>query len=97
VPRKTLVLVACILGSGMAFLDGTVVNVALPAMASDLGAGLATQQWVVEAYLLTLASFLLIGGSLGDLFGHRRVCTWPAWRPSEPPRCCARSHPTPSR
>jgi EmrB/QacA subfamily drug resistance transporter len=73
VPRKTLVLVACILGSGMAFLDGTVVNVALPAMASDLGAGLATQQWVVEAYLLTLASFLLIGGSLGDLFGHRRV------------------------
>jgi EmrB/QacA subfamily drug resistance transporter len=73
VSRKTLVLVACIMGSGMAFLDGTVVNVALPAMAGDLGAGLATQQWVVEAYLLTLASFLLIGGSLGDLFGHRRV------------------------
>jgi EmrB/QacA subfamily drug resistance transporter len=73
VPRKTLALVACILGSGMAFLDGTVVNVALPAMASDLGAGLALQQWVVEAYLLTLASFLLVGGSLADVFGRRRV------------------------
>jgi EmrB/QacA subfamily drug resistance transporter len=73
VPRKTLVLVACILGSGMAFLDGTVVNVALPAIARDLEAGMATQQWVVEAYLLTLASFLLVGGSLGDVFGRRRV------------------------
>ena len=66
-------LVACILGSGIAFLDGTVVNVALPAIADDLDAGLSTQQWVVEAYLLTLGSFLLIGGSLGDLFGRRRV------------------------
>jgi EmrB/QacA subfamily drug resistance transporter len=73
VPRKPLVLAACILGSGMAFLDGTVVNVALPAIADDLDAGLSTQQWVVEAYLLTLSSFLLIGGSLGDLFGRRRV------------------------
>ena len=63
----------CILGSGMAFLDGTVVNVALPAIADDLDAGLSTQQWVVEAYLLTLGSFLLIGGSLGDIFGRRRV------------------------
>ena len=57
----------------MAFLDGTVVNVALPAIADDLDAGLSTQQWVVEAYLLTLGSFLLIGGSLGDIFGRRRV------------------------
>jgi EmrB/QacA subfamily drug resistance transporter len=73
VPNKTLVLVACILGSGIAFLDGTVVNVALPAIADDLDAGLSTQQWVVEAYLLTLGSFLLIGGSLGDIFGRRRV------------------------
>ena len=72
-PRKPLVLVACILGSGMAFLDGTVVNVALPAIADDLNAGLSTQQWVVEAYLLTLGAFLLIGGSLGDIFGRRRV------------------------
>jgi EmrB/QacA subfamily drug resistance transporter len=71
--RRRLVLIACILGSGIAFLDGTVVNVALPAIRTDLHAGLSLQQWVVEAYLLTLGSLLLIGGSLGDLFGRRRV------------------------
>lgn len=71
--RKNLVLLACILGSGIAFLDGTVVNVALPAIRADLHAGLSVQQWVVEAYLLTLGSLLLIGGSLGDIFGRRRV------------------------
>ena len=54
-------------------MDSTVVNVALPAIRDDLDAGLATQQWVVEAYLLTLASLVLIGGSLSDLFGRRRV------------------------
>ena len=57
------------------FIDGTVVNVALPAIRSDLHAGLATQQWVVGAYLLTLGSLILIGGSLSDLFGRRRVFT----------------------
>jgi EmrB/QacA subfamily drug resistance transporter len=71
--EKRLTLVACILGSGIVFLDGTVVNVALPAIAGDLDASLASQQWVVEAYLLTLASLILIGGSLGDLLGRRRV------------------------
>jgi EmrB/QacA subfamily drug resistance transporter len=71
--EKRLTLVACILGSSIVFLDGTVVNVALPAIQEDLDAGLAAQQWVVEAYLLTLASLLLIGGSLGDLLGRRRV------------------------
>ncbi len=70
---KRLALVAAILGSGIVFLDGTIVNVALPAIRSSLHGGLAEQQWVVEAYLLTLASLLLIGGSLGDLFGRRRV------------------------
>ena len=64
---------ACILGSGITFLDGSVVNVALPAMRADLDAGLATQQWVVEAYLLALGALLLIGGSLGDVLGRRRV------------------------
>ena len=64
---------ACILGSGMVFLDGTVVNVALPALAQDLDAGLAEQQWVVEAYMLTLSSLLLVGGSLDDLFERRTV------------------------
>lgn len=55
------------------FVDSTVVNVALPALREDLGACLATQQWVVQAYLLTLGSLVLVGGSLGDLFGRRRV------------------------
>jgi EmrB/QacA subfamily drug resistance transporter len=73
VPAKRIALVASILGSGIVFLDGTIVNVALPAIRSDLRGGLAQQQWIVEAYLLTLSSLLLIGGSLGDLFGRRRI------------------------
>jgi EmrB/QacA subfamily drug resistance transporter len=68
-----MVLVACILGSGIVFLDGTVVNVALPAIQDDLGASLASQQWIVEGYLLTLSSLLLVGGSLDDLFERRTV------------------------
>jgi EmrB/QacA subfamily drug resistance transporter len=65
--------VACILGSVIVFVDATVVNVALPAIRRDLGGGLSLQQWVVDAYLLTLGSLLLVGGSLGDLFGARRL------------------------
>src|SRR5919201_532591 len=72
-PSKRLTLIACILGSGTVFLDGTVVNVALPAIRQGLHAGLAEQQWVVEAYLLTLSGLILVGGSFGDLFGRRRV------------------------
>lgn len=64
---------ACILGSTIAFVDASVVNVALPAIQRDLGGGLSLQQWVVDAYLLTLGSLLLVGGSLGDLFGARRI------------------------
>src|SRR5436853_5444146 len=71
--RKRLILVACILGSTIVFVDSTVVNVALPAIQRDLGGGLALQQWVVDAYLLTLGALLLVGGSLGDLFGERRM------------------------
>jgi EmrB/QacA subfamily drug resistance transporter len=70
---KRLTLVACILGSGIALLDSTVVNVALPTIQRDLGGGLAAQQWVVNAYLLLLGSLILVGGSLGDLFGERRI------------------------
>jgi EmrB/QacA subfamily drug resistance transporter len=70
---KRLTLVACILGSGIALLDSTVVNVALPTIQRDLGGGLAAQQWVINAYLLTLGSLILVGGSLGDLFGERRI------------------------
>jgi EmrB/QacA subfamily drug resistance transporter len=64
-------LIAAILGSTVVFLDSTIVNVALPAIARDLDAGLAGQQWVVEAYLLALVSLLLVGGALGDLKGRR--------------------------
>ncbi len=70
---KRVTLVACILGSGIALLDGTVVNVALPSIQRALGGGLAAQQWVVNGYLLTLGSLILVGGSLGDLYGERRV------------------------
>ena len=70
---KTLVLVAAILGTTVVTVDSTVVNVALPAIEDDLGGGLAGQQWTSNAYLVTLGSLLLIGGSLGDIFGERRV------------------------
>ncbi|HYJ21998.1 MAG TPA: MFS transporter [Solirubrobacterales bacterium] len=71
--RQRLTLVATILGSTVVFLDATVINVALPALSDDLDAGLAGQQWVVEAYLLTMVSLMLVGGSLGDQFGRRRM------------------------
>jgi EmrB/QacA subfamily drug resistance transporter len=70
---KRLSLLAAIMGSFVVGLDATVVNVALPSVESDLGGGLAGQQWVSNAYLLALGSLILIGGSLGDLFGERRV------------------------
>ena len=69
------VLAATILGSSMAFIDGTVVNIALAALQSDLRATVADVQWVVEAYALSLAALLLTGGSLGDLYGRRRIFT----------------------
>lgn len=67
------VLVATVLGSGIVFLDGTVVNIALPRLGEDLGADFGGLQWVVNAYLLTLAALVLIGGALGDRWGRRRV------------------------
>jgi EmrB/QacA subfamily drug resistance transporter len=72
-PAARWVLAATVLGSGIAFLDGTVVNVALPAISAELGASLAGLQWVVNAYLVTLSALLLLGGSLGDRFGRRRM------------------------
>jgi EmrB/QacA subfamily drug resistance transporter len=62
-----------VLGSGIAFLDATVVNVALPTIGGELGASVAGLQWIVNGYTLTLASLILIGGSLGDRFGRRRM------------------------
>ncbi len=70
---KRVALVAAIMGSFVAGLDATVVNVALPAIERSLGGGLAGQQWVSNGYLLTLGSLILVGGSLGDVFGERRV------------------------
>jgi EmrB/QacA subfamily drug resistance transporter len=71
--RKLFTLIATILGSTIVFLDGTVVNVALPAISEDLDAGLADQQWIVESYMLATVALLLVGGALGDQFGRRRI------------------------
>jgi EmrB/QacA subfamily drug resistance transporter len=71
--RLRFTIISTILGSVVVFLDATVVNVALPAISDDLNTGLADQQWVVEAYLLALVAMLLVGGSLGDQFGRRRI------------------------
>jgi len=71
--RKQIALIAAIMGSFVAGLDATAVNVALPSIRADLGGGLAGQQWVSNAYLLALGSLILVGGSLGDIFGERRV------------------------
>ena len=72
---QRLTLAAAIVGSGVAMLDGTIVNVALPSIERDLGGGLSAQQWVANAYLLSLSSLILIGGSLGDIYGERRIFT----------------------
>lgn len=71
--QQRLILIISILASLVAFLDGSVVNVALPAIVRDLGGGLQVQQWVVDAYLITLGSLILLAGSLSDLFGRQRV------------------------
>src|SRR5436853_3604794 len=67
------VLAATTLASSMAFIDSTVVNVALPALQSELNASIIDVQWVIEAYSLLLAALLLVGGSLGDHYGRRRI------------------------
>ena len=72
-PAARWVLLTTVLGSGVVMLDGTVVNVALERIGADLGASFGGLQWTVNAYTLTLASLILLGGSLGDRFGRRRV------------------------
>jgi EmrB/QacA subfamily drug resistance transporter len=73
-PRRTrLVLAACILTSSLGFVDGSVVNVGLPAIGHGLGGGAVALQWVINAYLLPLSALLLLGGGLGDRFGSRRI------------------------
>ena len=73
--QQRLVLVIAILASFVAFLDGSVVNVALPAIAEELGGGFVIQQWVTDAYLITLGSLILIAGSLSDVFGRKKILT----------------------
>lgn len=71
--RGRWLIAATVLGSGIAFLDGTVINVALPTIGREIGGGLAIQQWVLDGYLLTLGALLLLGGAAGDRYGRRRV------------------------
>ncbi|ACQ78762.1 major facilitator superfamily MFS_1 [Beutenbergia cavernae DSM 12333] len=74
-PRQRRALVVAILAAFVPFLDGAVVNVALPAIETELGGGLVTQQWVVDAYLITLGAFILLAGSLADVYGRIRIMT----------------------
>ncbi len=77
--QQKLVIYISILASFVAFLDGSVINVALPAISSELGGGLTTQQWVVNAYLITLGSLMLVAGSLSDLFGRKKIIALGLW------------------
>ena len=88
-PTARWIVAATVLGSGMAFLDGTVVNVALPAIADDFDSSLAGMQWIVNAYLVTLSALLLLGGNLGDRLGRRAVFVAGLDARSRPPRRCA--------
>jgi MFS family permease len=75
-PRGRVVVLTTVLGSGVAVLDSTILNVALPTIGRYLGADLAGLQWVLSGYALTLAALILLGGSLGDRFGRRRTYIW---------------------
>lgn len=72
-PRGRWIVAATVLGSSLAMLDGTIVNIALPAISRDLGSGVAGLQWTVSGYTLTLASLILLGGALGDRLGRRKI------------------------
>src|SRR5262245_50472682 len=71
--RERWALAAAILGSSMAFIDGSVVNLALPSLQDSFGASASDVQWVIEIYTLSLASLVLVGGALGDRYGRRRM------------------------
>lgn len=77
--RHTLALWIAILASFIAFLDGSVINVALPAISAELGEGITLKQWVVDAYLITLGSLMLVAGSLSDLFGRKKIMAAGLW------------------
>ena len=79
-PAGRRLIAASILGSGAAFLEGSVVSVALPAMAREMGLGVEGLQWILNSYLITLSALMLLGGALGDRFGRRRIFTIGAMR-----------------
>ena len=95
VDRRRWILIATILGSSMTFVDGTVVNIALPTIGRDLHAGLAAQQWIMLSYSLAVASLYIVAGALGDRYGRWRlfVCgvagfaAASRWRPRPQHRC----------
>ncbi|MGH6663377.1 MAG: MFS transporter, partial [Pseudolabrys sp.] len=72
-PRRRMVLIACILASSMAFIDGSALTVALPKLRASFGADLASVQWVLNGYVLALAALTLIGGALADVYGKARM------------------------
>lgn len=74
--NQKLVLLIAILGSFVAFLDGSIVTVALPKISEQLGGGLVIQQWVNDAYLITLGTLILAAGSLSDIFGRKKILTY---------------------
>jgi MFS family permease len=84
-PRWTLV--ACILASSLSFVDGSVLNVALPAIGRSFAAGAADVQWVINAFLLPLSALLPIGGAAGDLYGRRLAAAAKLWLPLSTARC----------
>jgi MFS family permease len=73
---KRWTLIGSILGSGAVFIEGSVTNVALPAIARDLHLGITGLQWTMNGYLLTLSALILLGGALGDRFSRRKVFAW---------------------
>src|ERR1700758_3511243 len=78
-PSRRWTLVATIIGSSLTFVDATVVNVALPALQADLHATITDVQWVIEAYALFLGGLILVGGSMGDQFGRKRIFLVGVW------------------
>src|SRR5207247_10234691 len=91
------ILAATILGSSLAFIDGRVVNLALPALQANLNATVIDAQWVVEAYALLLASLILVGGSLGDIYGRRRIFAAGVGIWAAAPMLCVLARPTAPR
>jgi len=86
VRRRRMILIATILGSSMAFVDASVVNIALPTIGRDLSAGLGAQQWIALSYSLAVASLYIVAGSLGDRYGR-----WRLFVSGEKPACRSRS------